>query len=75
MSFEEPEDLRVIDHADSTFIICTEDNPIQVLIYITVKSFMLLKTISSKKCPHITTNHLTFAVSFLDSWYTIDIGL
>ena len=49
MSFEEPEDLRIIDHADSTFIICTEDNPIQVLIYITVKSFMILKIVTLKK--------------------------
>ena len=64
MSFEEPEDLRVIDHADSTFIICTEDNPIQVLIYITVKSFMLLKAVSRKKCPHITTNHFDICGKF-----------
>ena len=32
VSFEEPGDLRVLDHADSTFIICTEYNLIQVLI-------------------------------------------
>ena len=51
MSFEEPEDLRVIDHADSTFIICTEDNPIQVLIYITVKSFHVIESSRSQKMP------------------------
>ena len=48
MSFEEPGDLRVIDHADS-FIICTEDNPIQILIHTTVKSFMILKIFTLKK--------------------------
>ena len=32
VSFEEPGDLRVLDHADSTFIICAEYNLIQVLI-------------------------------------------
>ena len=74
MSFEEPEDLRVIDHADS-FIICTEDNPIQILINTTVKSFMILKAVSLKNVLISQQTILTFAVSFLDSWYTIDIGL
>ena len=32
---------RVVDHADSTFMICTEDNLIQVPIYITVKLLLL----------------------------------
>ena len=74
MSFEEPEDLRVIDHADS-FIICTEDNPIQILINTTVKSFMILKAVSLKNVIISQQTILTFAVSFLDSWETIDIGL
>ena len=63
MSFEEPEDLRVIDHADS-FIICTEDNPIQILINTTVKSFMILKAVSLKKYLHITTNHFDICGKF-----------
>ena len=74
MSFEEPEDLRVIDHADS-FIICTEDSPIQILIHTTVKSFMILKTVSLKNALVSQQTILTLAVSFLDSWDTIDISL
>ena len=74
MSFEEPVDLRVIDHADS-IIICTEDNPIQILIHTTVKSFMILKAVSLKNVLISQQTILTLAVSFLDSWDTIDIGL